>query len=184
MELNFIDIGIVIFIVITALVGLGRGFIWMALFLATWVGAAVLAFLYHDELMTALPFKLSSDVFQMIVAGLIIFLGVLFIGTMLNYLLSKGFHAIGLGGVDRVLGVALGLGLSGLIVSIAVMFVSLTKFTEEPMWQNSMLAPKFIKAAEWIQTNAPPQMTALLEQAGISSTDGADESEAVNATPN
>jgi membrane protein required for colicin V production len=98
-------------------------------------------------------------------------------------LLSKGFHAIGLGGVDRVLGVALGLGLSGLIVSIAVMFVSLTKFTEEPMWQNSMLAPKFIKAAEWIQTNAPPQMTALLEQAGIS-TDGADESEAVNATPN
>ena len=78
MELNFIDIGIVVFIVITALVGLARGFIWMSLFLATWVAAAVLAFLYHDELMTMLPFQLSSKVFQMIVAALIIFLGILF----------------------------------------------------------------------------------------------------------
>lgn len=169
MELNFIDIGIVIFIVITALVGLGRGFIWMALFLVTWVAAAVLAFLYHKDLMAALPFKLSSEVFQMIVAGLIIFLGVLFIGTLFNYLLGKAVHAIGLGSVDRLLGVVLGLALSGFIIAMAVMFINLTKYNEEPMWKSSLLVPKFEKAAQWIQTNAPPQMTVLLEEAGISS---------------
>lgn len=169
MELNFIDIGIVIFIVITALVGLGRGFIWMALFLVTWVAAAVLAFLYHKDLMAALPFKLSSEVFQMIVAALIIFLVILFVGTLFNYLLGKAVHAIGLGSVDRLLGVVLGLALSGFIIAMAVMFTSLTKYTQEPMWQTSVLVPKFEKAAEWIQANAPAQMTALLEEAGISS---------------
>ena len=167
MELNFIDIGIVVFIVITALVGLGRGFIWMALFLVTWVAAAVLAFLYHKDLMEALPFKLSSEVFQMIVAALIIFLIILFVGTLLNYLLGKIIYAIGLGSVDRLLGVVLGLALSGFIIAMAVMFINLTKYTEEPMWQSSILVPKFANAAEWIQTNAPPQMTALLDEAGI-----------------
>jgi len=170
MELNFIDIGIIIFTVITALVGLARGFVWMALFLATWVAAAAAAFLYHDELMTALPFKLSSEVFQMIVAALIIFLGILFVGTLINYVLSKGVHAIGLGGVDRFLGAILGLALSGLIIAMAVMFTSLTKYTEEPMWQQSLLVPKFARAADWIQENAPAQMTVLLEQAGITNT--------------
>lgn len=170
MELNFIDIGIVVFIVITALVGLARGFVWMALFLVTWVAAALLAFLYHDELMAALPFKLSSDVFQMIVAALIIFLGVLFIGTVINYLFSKAVHAIGLGSVDRLLGAILGLALSGLIIAMGVMFISLTKYTEEPMWQSSILVPKFARAADWIQANAPAQMSALLEEAGISNT--------------
>lgn len=168
MELNFIDIGIVVFIVITALVGLARGFIWMSLFLATWVAAAVLAFLYHDELMTMLPFQLSSKVFQMIVAALIIFLGILFIGTIINYLFSKAIRVIGLGSVDRLLGVILGLALSGFIIAMAVMFTGLTKYTEEPMWQSSILVPKFAKAADWIQTNAPEQMTALLKEAGIS----------------
>lgn len=170
MELNFIDIGIVVFIVITALVGLARGFVWMGLFLITWVAAAVLAFLYHDELMVALPFKLSSNVFQMIVAALIIFLGVLFIGTLINYLFTKAIRAIGLGSVDRLLGAILGLALSGFIIAMATMFISLTKYTEEPMWQTSILVPKFANAADWIQANAPQQMTALLKEAGIDKT--------------
>jgi membrane protein required for colicin V production len=167
MELNFIDIGIVIFIVITALVGLGKGFIWMGLFLATWVAAAVLAFLYHKDLMAALPFKLSSEVFQMIVAGLIIFLVILFVGTLLNFLLGKIIYAIGLGSIDRLLGVVLGIALSGFIIAMAVMFTGLTKYTQEPMWQSSILVPKFQNAAQWIQANAPAQMTALLDEAGI-----------------
>jgi membrane protein required for colicin V production len=170
MELNFIDIGIVVFIVITALVGLARGFVWMALFLVTWIAAALLAFLYHDELMVALPFKLSSNVFQMIVAALIIFLGILFVGTLINYLFSKAVHAIGLGSVDRLLGAILGLALSGFIIAMATMFISLTKYTEEPMWQSSILVPKFASAANWIQANAPDQMTALLKEAGIDNT--------------
>ncbi|PWQ92868.1 CvpA family protein [Leucothrix pacifica] len=170
MELNFIDIGIVVFIVITALVGLARGFVWMGLFLITWIAAAVLAFLYHDELMVALPFKLSSNVFQMIVAALIIFLGILFVGTLINYLFTKAIRAIGLGSVDRLLGAILGLALSGFIIAMATMFISLTKYTEEPMWQTSILVPKFADAANWIQANAPEQMTALLKEAGINNT--------------
>lgn len=168
MDLNFIDIGIVIFIVITALVGLGRGFVWMALFLGTWIAAAGIAFFYHDELMTKLPFTLSSEVFQRIVAGLIIFLVVLFVGTLLNHLITKAVRVIGLKSVDRLLGVAFGLALSGLIVAMTVMFASLTKYTEQPMWQSSILVPKFASAATWIQENAPQQMSSLLEEAGIS----------------
>ena len=140
----------------------------MGLFLGTWIAAAGLAFFYHDELMTALPFTLSSEVFQRIVAGLIIFLVVLFVGTLLNYVLSKAVRVIGLGSVDRLLGVVLGLALSGLIVSMGVMFTSLTKYTEQPMWQSSVLVPKFASAANWIQENAPQQMSSLLEEAGIS----------------
>ena len=51
---------------------------------------------------------------------------------------------------------------------MAVMFTSLTKYTEQPMWQSSILVPKFASAADWIQQNAPEQMSTLLEEAGIS----------------
>ena len=167
MDINYIDIGIIVFIVITALVGLGRGFVWMAMFLISFVGSLALAFMFHDELMGMLPFQLSSEVGQMIVAGLIIFLVALFIGTTLNYLLSKAVHAIGLGGLDRILGACLGIAISGLIIALAVMFVNLTNYTQDPMWQSSILAPKFIDAATWLQENVPAHLEGLMNKVGI-----------------
>ena len=64
MDLNYFDIGIVVIIVITALIGFMRGLVWMGVFLTTWTAAILLAFKFKDVVSQALPIKLNHEVAQ------------------------------------------------------------------------------------------------------------------------
>ena len=65
MDFNYIDIAIAVIILITALIGFMRGLVWMAIFLATWTAAILLAIKYKDTLATELPITLGSDLLLM-----------------------------------------------------------------------------------------------------------------------
>ncbi|HIP81187.1 MAG TPA: CvpA family protein [Leucothrix mucor] len=155
MDVNYIDIAIVVIMLITALIGFMRGFVWMAVFLATWSAAILLAFRFKDQLALALPIKLGSEVAQIGLAALLIFIGVLIIGAIINYLFSKAVSAIGLGTFDRILGTGLGVALGALAITLVIMLVSLTEYPNQATWQKSKFVPKFQEAATWIQTLIP-----------------------------
>ena len=135
MDLNFIDIAIVVIILITALIGFMRGFVWMAIFLATWSAAILLAIKFKDQLSSALPIKLGSEVAQTGLAALLIFIGVLIAGAIINYLFSKAVSAVGLGTFDRILGTGLGIALGALAITLITLLLSLTEFPNQAMWQ-------------------------------------------------
>jgi len=65
MDINYIDITIVVIVLITALIGFMRGFVWMAIFLATWTAAILLAYTYKEQLAPLLPFKLDNETLQL-----------------------------------------------------------------------------------------------------------------------
>ena len=164
MDINYFDIAIIVIILITALIGFMRGLVWMGIFIATWTAAIFLAIKYKDALASALPIKLGSEVAQTGLAFLLILLGVLLAGAIINFLFSKAVSAIGLGTFDRILGTGLGIVLGALAISLLVMLLSLTELPKQPDWQQSRFIPRFQEAAEWIKTQIPEDFNQYIDQ--------------------
>lgn len=163
MDFNYVDIAIVVIILITALIGFMRGFVWMAIFLATWTAAILLAYTYKEQLAPMLPVKLDNEMLQQGLAFLIIFIGTLIAGAIINYLFSKAVSAIGLGVFDRILGMGLGIVLGSLGVTLIVMLLSFTELPRQDVWTKSVLVPKFKEAAEWVKKFAPQSINEYLD---------------------
>jgi len=164
MDFNYIDIAIVVVILITALIGFMRGLVWMAVFLATWAAAILLAIKYKDVLAAELPVKLSSEVAQTGLAALLIFLGVLIAGSIINYLFHKAITAVGLGPFDRILGTGLGIVLGALAITLLTMLLGVTELPDQDAWQTSKFIPKFQEGAEWIKTLIPADLNTYIDQ--------------------
>ncbi len=158
MDFNYFDIAIVVIILITALIGFMRGIVWMGIFLATWAAAILLAIKYKDAVAQALPIKLSSEIAQTGLAALLIFLGVLIVGAIINFIFSKAVAAVGLGAFDRILGTGLGIALGALAITLLTMLLGLTELPNQKAWSQSLLIPKFQEASAWLQTLIPDNL--------------------------
>ena len=167
---NYIDIAIVVLVLLSAIVGFVRGFVREAFSLASWIAAIVVAFLFYEKLATQLPFNIPNDLARQGVAFLLLFVGVLILGSIINYLFNKAIHAIGLGGADRVLGGVFGVVRGSLVVTLLVLLMGLglTSFTEHQLWTSSKLVPHFVKTADWIKKEIPDNVAVKIKQAATS----------------
>ncbi|MCF6190657.1 MAG: CvpA family protein [Cocleimonas sp.] len=163
MDVNYIDITIVVIILITALIGFMRGLVWMATFIATWIVAGFLAFTYKDQLASALPIKLGSDFAQTALAALLIFLGVLIVGAIINAIFNKLIKSVGFGTFDRILGIGLGALLGALAISLLTMLLGLTELPKQEAWAKSKFIPKFQEAAAWIKSKVPDDINKYID---------------------
>ncbi len=182
-SINYIDIGIVILVLLSAIVGFFRGFVREAFSLTTWVAAGVAAYMFYEQLAEQLPFNISPDIARNGVAVLLIVVGVFVIGSLVNYLFSKAIKAVGLGGTDRVLGGAFGALRGALVVTLVVLLMGLglTTFTDGALWKGSKLVPYFEDSAEWIKKeipeNAAEKIRAVAVTLGIESAMQSEQSE-------
>ena len=163
MDVNFIDIAIVVIILITALIGFMRGLVWMAIFLATWAAAILLVLKFKDQLAAILPIKLGSEVAQMGLAALIILLGVLIAGAIINALLHKLVNAMGFGTFDRILGTGLGTLLGAFAITLLTMLLGLTELPKQEAWEKSKFVPKFQEMATWIKSRIPEDLNKYID---------------------
>jgi membrane protein required for colicin V production len=152
MDFNYLDIGIIVIILLTALIGMVQGFVWMAIFLTTWVTAIFLCYTYIEALAKALPFVLGVEFVQQLIAGLLIFLGVLLAGAFISFLFRKAIEAIGIRVIDRILGAALGVALGVLILSLLTILAEIFSTPDLEVRQASMLTPKLEEVATWIRS--------------------------------
>ena len=164
MDFNYLDIGIIIIILLTALVGIVQGFVWMTIFLVTWISAIFLSISYSGELAKTLPFDLSNELIQKSVAGLLIFIAVLLAGALINFLFGKAIHAIGIGAIDRIFGAGLGIALGALILSLLTILAAMTPLPDKPLWKSSTLVPKLEESATWVRSFVPPEFDEYLKQ--------------------
>ncbi|HIO93018.1 MAG TPA: CvpA family protein [Leucothrix mucor] len=163
MDFNYLDIGIIVVILLTALVGMVQGFVWMTIFLVTWITAVFLSVTYSADLAKALPFDLSNDLIQTGISALLIFLGVLLAGALINFLFGKAIKAIGIGAIDRIFGTGLGIALGTLILSLLVMLAGMTPLPDQDIWKTSGLVPKLEESASWIKSFVPPEFDEYLQ---------------------
>ena len=92
---------------------------------------------------------------------LAIFVMVLILGVLFNYMLSFLVIKTGLSGTDRLLGMVFGFARGLLLVGVMLLLISLTSFVREAWWQNSSLIPQLQFIVDWLRVFLPETMTGL-----------------------
>ena len=138
---------------VSCLIGVFRGLIKEALSLVFWAGAAVAAGLFCNRLGHLLSGAVSNPTLQKVVAFILIFILVVFVGGLISSGLSKLFNKAGLGGADRALGAVFGLIRGVVIITVIVMLTARAGFAER-FYRNSVTVPYVMimsgKLQEWL----------------------------------
>lgn len=124
MQLTVTDIIILGVIGISFLFGAWRGLVKEALSLAFWIGAAVLAALFNAKLAPHLDWISDSSAVRQVAAAVLIFVGTVFGGGLVNNLVSGLTSAVGLKAADRGLGALFGLIRGVVVVTLVVVFTA------------------------------------------------------------
>jgi len=137
--MNGLDYTILGVIAISAVVGLFRGFVRETVSLLVWIAAFWLAMSYSVEVASRLSGLIDNPSLRVAAAFVALFLSVLIVGVVANYLLASLLSKAGLRTSDRVLGVLFGVARGMLVVALVVVLVELTPLVESSSWQGSAI---------------------------------------------
>lgn len=145
-----IDIIILVIVAISALIGVFRGLVKEALSLASWFVAIVAGTLFSAQLADLMVNLINNASLRRIAAFAIVFIVVIFAGTIVSNLVSKLTEAAGLRGADRTLGGLFGI-LRGLIIVLVLVLVG-SQFDVSQQWfSNSYLVPYALATIDYLQ---------------------------------
>jgi len=122
MPLTLLDGIVIVIIVISAILAMVRGFVREVLSVASWVIAAVAAFLFYEPFVPAVKPYIASDTVAIIAAAAAIFFVALIVASYVTMKISDLVIDSRLGSFDRMLGFAFGAVRGLLLLVIAVLF--------------------------------------------------------------
>ncbi len=146
----WVDWAILAIIGLSALISILRGFVREALSLAGWIAAFLLAKAFYEPVAEMLVEHIETNSIRLGVAWVGIFVVVLFLAGVVNYIIGKMIDKAGLSGTDRFLGMGFG-ALRGVLI-VALIVLGLKQFTPVPKddwWGKSALIPHMELVAEW-----------------------------------
>lgn len=150
--MTIVDIIILVILVISSLIGVFRGLIKEALSLVSWVAAIFVASMYSEMLADLMVDLLDNSTVRRVAAFAIIFLVITVVGTLISNFISKLSSSIGLGGVDKALGIVFGLLRGGIIVLVLIYISRPIEFTQ--VWyEGSILTPNAERAIDYLQAS-------------------------------
>ena len=158
MAFAWIDVVILALIALSAILSLFRGFVKEAVALVTWLVALWVAMAFYEDLAAILSQWISLPSAQRITAFAVLFICVLLLGAIVNYLASKLVNKTGLTGTDKLLGIVFGVARGGVIVAILVLLAGLTPLPQDPWWQDSQLLGYFQELAMWMRSYLPNEI--------------------------
>lgn len=145
--MNVLDLIILLLIGASIAVGLWRGFIRESVTFVSWLLAAWLILRYAGPLADALTPWLAQETVRVVVAVLALALAALTLGAVVTTLLRRIAGTLGLGLLDRLLGIVLGLVRGVVVVTLLVLLAGVTPVPDAAGWQNSALIPSFERLA-------------------------------------
>ena len=175
---SWIDIGIVLIFVISTAFALFRGFVKEAISITTWVAAIWLAIVFSNDVSVLLPESLDNAQFNMGetrmnienlsvgIAFIMIVVGTLVFGALINYVLSQVMKMQVLRGADRFLGILFGLARATAIVVVLVMLASMTNLPTSESWARSKTVVPFEKMALIVVRYIPENYAHLFQLRG------------------
>ena len=150
-ELTWIDTVVLVVILASTILSLFRGLVKEIASLAVWVIAFVAASRLAGEVAAMLP-EWIPPALEQTVAFLGILVVVLVVGKLVTLALKEMVSAVGMGAIDRILGMAFGAARGVLIVVALAILAAMTSLPNQTTWRLSKSRP----ALEWgIKTAAP-----------------------------
>ena len=155
MAFAWIDVVILALIALSAILSLFRGFVREAVALATWLVALMVSMAFYEDLAVILSQWISTPSAQKVTAFAVLFVCVLLLGAIVNYLAGRLVDKTGLTGTDKMLGIVFGVARGGVIVAILVLLAGLTPLPQDPWWQDSQFLGYFEEFAMWMRNYLP-----------------------------
>jgi len=149
--MTLVDYGIVFVAIVSALVGVWRGFTTEALSLLALLAAIGLAWTFAEPFAPSLGNWAEAPEVRLWLARGIIFVVVLVLGSLVSWLARKLIRHTGLSGLDRTLGAAFGLLRAAVLVGLAVIVLQFAEVDREPWWQEARLRPYAERVAEAVK---------------------------------
>jgi len=149
---DFVAIGIV---ALSVLIGLMRGAVKEVLSLAAWVLAFVAAKTFAATAAGVMPDFINNPALRYLAGFIMVFIVVMALAMLLSLLLSESLKALGLGAMDRILGVVFGFLRGIVIVTILVLMAGLTQLPKTDVWRQASLSGVFENLAIMVQPWLP-----------------------------
>lgn len=155
------DLAIVGIIAVSALISLMRGFVREAISLATWIVAVWVAVRFAGILASHLSSYIHTPSLRAAAAFAGLFLVVVILGGLVNFLFSQLIERTGLSGTDRLLGLIFGVARGVLLIAVLILLGNFLNLDKDPWWKSSQLIPHFQILADWLQSFVPEQINQL-----------------------
>ena len=162
--LTWVDIGLVLVLLVSVIVGAVRGFVFEALSLAAWVLAYVAAPFLAPVVAGWLPPQAVPGGWQELAAIVLAFVIVLVLCSIAARLVRALLHATPLKAVDRLLGSGFGLLRGLLLTMLAAVLIGFTPFRKHPAWIESHARPVLAGAFQVLAPLLPQDLHRLLER--------------------
>ncbi|GMV69406.1 MAG: hypothetical protein AMXMBFR76_18450 [Pseudomonadota bacterium] len=164
---NPIDVLILVVVAISLGIALLRGLVQEALSLATWFAAAAAGYWGAAAVQPYLSGLIAQDGLRHVVAGVLVFAVVLILGGLINRMMGQTIRRLGLGGVDRLLGMVFGAARATALITLAVMLAQLTPLPRSDWWARSALVPYFLPLAARLQARLPADVPTSAPAQGV-----------------
>ena len=149
--LAVIDWIIMAVLLVSTLISIKRGFVKEALSLATWVAAIIVSRLFASQVSPLLVGAIEMTSMRLGVAYVLLFVGTLIVGALLNNLIGEAVKMTGLGGTDKFLGMFFGFARGSVVILVMVAgLYYLVPVEEDSWWKDSLLIPHIVGAIEWL----------------------------------
>lgn len=142
--------------------GAWRGLVREVIGVLGWVIAFLAANLFAGPLGEALPQFIPTPELRVLAAFLGIFVAVLILATLLALLLSKLVQAVGLGGLNRLLGALFGVARGVVFVLAVALLAGLTSAPRQEFWRESATGYWMARAAQILKPWLPQTLAERL----------------------
>lgn len=155
--MHWIDILVIATLLISGAFAYARGFVHEVLSIAGWIGAAF-ATIYGTPVLKHFTRQLIDTPFIAdLITGILIFIGVLVILSIITKQISRGVKESALGALDRALGFLFGLLRGAVVVSLVwIGYEWTTPPKEQPEWLfDARTMPTIIRGASMLKALVP-----------------------------
>jgi membrane protein required for colicin V production len=146
-----VDALILLVLLGSTLIGLLRGFVREAVSLVFWVAAIWAAWKFGPLVEPHLGGLLADRSVAPWVGRLVVLVLVLLIGWVIGMLLSYFSRSLGLGPLDRVIGLFFGIVRGMVLVGLMTIGAELLHLNHEEWWNRSKLVPYGETAGDWLR---------------------------------
>ena len=161
-----LDALILVIVGASALLGLLRGFIGGIASIAAWLLGGWAALKLGGDVALLLADSDSPGRLDLLLGYSTCFVAVALLVAAVAWGTRRVLAGMGLGGVDRGLGLALGLARGGFVACLLVLLLGFTHLPRDARWQGSALVPMFKPGARWLAGWLPDWALARLDLDG------------------
>ncbi len=153
-------------VAVSALFGLMRGFVGVLASLVAWLLAGWAAFRFGAQLALLMSKDGEVGAGELVIGYALSFVAVMVVVGLVGWAVRKAVHSAGLSGLDRTLGLGLGLARGAFVACTLVLILGLTGMPREPQWQSSQVVPVFVPGAQWLRGWLPEWVAAQVDLEG------------------